>query len=422
MSNGLTILVLGNGARESALGWAAEKSPLVGRVLYAPGNGGMDPERCYSAKDSDIPGLVDLAIRECVDLVIVGPEAWLVAGVVDQLTVAGIPAFGPSARCSRLESSKIFTKTLCRREGIPTADWQWTDSFDAAEHMIRAHSGLPVIKADGLCAGKGVVVPDTIEEAIQAAHDMLVSRIHGEAGAKIIIEERLTGPEVSLMSFCDGENAVVLPAARDFKRAFNGDKGPNTGGMGSYSPLPDVSDAMIETVRQQIILSTLRGMRSMGTPYQGLLYAGLMITKDGPRLIEHNVRFGDPETQVIIPRIRSDIIEWMLACTRFGGLANMRPLDITSRAAVCTVLASEGYPTAPVSGKPIGMHCLSPGDLLFHAGTKLDGDMLFSSGGRVMSCVGMGETIAEARKRSLDIVNSVYFSNMMFRSDIAAGV
>ncbi len=417
-----TILLLGSGGRESAMGRAVENSPLLGRLLCASGNGGMDSQNCRAVKDSDIPGIVELAQRESVDLVLGGAEGPLVAGVVDKLALVGIPAFGPTAKAAQLESSKIFTKMLCGREKIPTARWQWTDSFDAAERMIRTHSTPPVIKADGLCAGKGVVVPESFDEAIHAAQGMLVGRTFGDAGSKIVIEERLTGREVSVMAFCDGENAVLLPAARDFKRAFDDNKGPNTGGMGSYSPVPDVSDEVLAWVKEHIIMPTLRGMLALGAPFKGVLYAGLMITKDGVFLIEFNVRFGDPETQVILARVKSDVLAFMYACIKQGGLANMPPLEIDERAAVCTVLASDGYPGNYVADMPM----IVPEDLpdvhFIHAGTKRRVGELLSAGGRVIGSVGMGATIAQARERSLEGAAAVQFDNKFYRTDIAAGV
>ena len=424
MRQNLTILVVGSGAREHALCWALEHSRQVARVLCTPGNGGITNEHRRNVKELDISGIVQLAKDEAVDLVIVGPEAPLVAGLVDTLSTAGIPAFGPNAKAAQLEGSKIYTKTLCSSLDIPTARWRWTDSYGDAKEMIRSWGSLPVIKADGLCGGKGVVVPDTEQQALDAVHDMLVKKTLGDAGSRIIIENRLIGRECSVMAFCDGENAVLLPPARDYKRAQDGDKGLNTGGMGSYSPLPDVDDNLLADIKTRIIERTLYGMKNHeGNPYHGLLYAGIMLTKDGPQLLEYNVRFGDPETQVVLSRVHpTDLMEHMLASLELGGLARLPPLRVESMAAVCVVLASSGYPGKYDTGLPITGAVPPNGCAMFHAGTKRNGSGLVTSGGRVMSVVGLGNTIEDARKRTNDAADKVIFANKYRRNDIAANV
>ena len=421
-TNELTVLIVGSGAREHVLYWAIEKSPMVKRVLCTPGNGGIPVWARRDVKDSDLSGIARLARDEKVGLVVVGPEGPLVNGLVDTLKKEGIAAFGPTAMAAQLEGSKIFTKTRCKRWGIPTADFDFAGDQGVAERIIK-RTGYRVIKADGLCAGKGVVVADTEAEAIEASRQLLVGKTQGEAGSKIIIEDRMAGRECSIMALCDGENAVLLPPARDYKRAYDGDKGPNTGGMGSYSPLPDVDDALLETIKQQIIMPTLRGMVEWGHPYHGVLYAGIMLTEEGPKLVEYNARFGDPETQVIIPRVESDLVEYMLTCSEPGGLARLPPLQVSSYAAVCMVLASAGYPGKYETGLPIDWgKAIQPLTHVFHAGTKREDNTYLTSGGRVMSIVARGNSIESARQRASDAADKVSFDNKFRRTDIAANI
>lgn len=423
MRRDLTVLVVGGGAREHALCWSIAKSPSVKRVLCTPGNGGITSENRRNIRDSDLPGIVGLAKEESVDLVVVGPEAPLVAGLVEILREAGVAAFGPNAKGARLEGSKIYTKTLSSGLDIPTAHWKWTDNYDDAKEMILSWGSLPVIKADGLCGGKGVVVPDTESQALDAAHDMLVKKTLGHAGSRIIIEDRLVGRECSVMALCDGENAVLLPPARDYKRALDGDRGLNTGGMGSYSPLPDVDDALVAEIKTRIIDRTLYGMaKHEGNPYRGVLYAGIMLTKDGPFLLEYNVRFGDPETQVVLPRLQSDVVEYMFATLERGGLSKLGPLQIHSGASVCTVLVSKGYPDKYQTGFPItGLDEANSWAVLFHAGTDRTPELV-TSGGRVMSCVGFTASLEAAREYSRLAAEAISFENKSFRTDIAANI
>lgn len=424
MGQNRTILVVGSGAREHALCWALEHSHTVARVLCTPGNGGITDEHRRNVKESDIPGIVKLAKDEAVDLVVVGHEAPLVAGLVDVLREAGIAVFGPNAKAAQLEGSKIYAKTFCLSLGIPTARWQWTDNYRHAEEMIHMWGSLPVIKADGLCGGKGVVVPNTKQQAFDAAYDILERKSLGDAGSRIIIEDRLIGREYSIMAFCDGANAVLLPPVRDYKRAHDGNKGLNTGGMGSYSPLPDVDDSLLADIKTRIIERTLYGMKNHeNNPYHGLLYAGIMLTKDGPQLLEYNVRFGDPETQVVLPRVNHiDFVEHLFACLELGGLSALPALRVHPQAAVCIVLVSAGYPGKYSIGLPITGAEPPKGCAIFHAGTKRNASSLITSGGRVMSVVGFGEDIAAARKRANDAADKITFGNKYRRSDIAADV
>ena len=420
----MTVLVLGSGAREHALYWACKKSPKVGRVLVAPGNGGIDPEDRRDFKLYQQNVLAYVCKTEQVDLVIIGPEDPLVAGVVGFLAKQGIAAFGPTFHAANLEGSKAFTKLLCREEGIPTAPFGVFTDYDAAECYIESMNVPPVIKASGLCAGKGVVVADSFKQAMDAAYAMLVTKVHGAAGSTIVVEERISGRECSVMAFCDGVNAVLLPPARDYKRAFDGDTGPNTGGMGACSPVPDVDETMLARVKLEIIEPTLRYMERVGNPFHGLLYAGIMVTNDGPVLFEYNVRFGDPEAQVVLPRIESDIVEYMLATIETGGLADLPPLQVAEGAAVGVTLAMEGYPTSYKTGSVIADNRLEEGaTLLFIGGAERDESaVLRTTGGRVATLVARDETLADARAHAYRVVEDISFDGMFYRTDIAAGL
>jgi phosphoribosylamine--glycine ligase len=420
----LKVLIVGSGGREHALYGAARKSALVSHVLCTPGNGGIAEQNRRDVKDTDIAGIVKLAREEKVDLVIVGPEAPLVAGLVDELKKVDIAAFGPSGKAAMLEGSKIATKTICDVAGIPTAAWSSVDEFKLAKHVIGMWDSVPVIKANGLCGGRGVVVPKTKDEAIDAARNMLEKKPpYGDAGSEIVIEDRLIGRECSVMALCDGENSVLLPPARDYKRALDGDKGLNTGGMGAYSPLPDVDDALLAQIKETIIVPTLRHMYNYMKPYHGLLYAGLMLTATGPKLIEYNVRFGDPETEVVLPLLRSDIIEYMLATLEYGGLAKLRPIELSSEAAVSTVLVSDGYPGKYETGFPItNLSATSHLARLYCAGVTLVDGAFLTSGGRVMNCVGLGSSLEAARLNSQHAAEAIQFTNKFYRKDIAANV
>lgn len=420
----MKVLIIGSGGREHALYAAAKKSRLVDQAFCTPGNGGIPTADRRNVKDTDIAGIVKLAQEEKVDLAIVGPEAPLVAGLVDELQKVGIAAFGPSGKAAMLEGSKVATKAICDFAGIPTAGWSTADEFKHAKHVIERWDSVPVIKADGLCGGKGVVVPETKQQALDAAHDMLDKKPpYGEAGAEIVIEDRLIGRECSVMALCDGENAVLLPPTRDYKRALDGNKGLNTGGMGAYSPLPDVDNDLLAEIKTTIIDPILRHMYEYGKRYHGLLYAGLMLTATGPKLIEYNVRFGDLETEVVLPLLRSDIIEYMLATLEFGGLAKLKPIEVRPEAAVSTVLVSDGYPGKHETGFPItNLGATAPFAKLYCAGANWVDGRLLTSGGRIMNCVGLGSSLEEARLNSQRAAERIQFANKFFRKDIAANV
>jgi phosphoribosylamine---glycine ligase len=410
----MKVLVVGSGGREHALCWALAASPLVGEVVCAPGNAGIAAEaRCVLVKADDVEGLVALARAEGVGLVVVGPEVPLVLGLVDRLRAAGIKAFGPTAAAARLEDSKAFTKAFCARHGIPTAAWRAFGPADRAE--ARAHvvaQGAPiVVKADGLAAGKGVVVATTVAEALAAID---------ATGGTIVVEELLEGEEASLFALCDGATALEIGTAQDHKRAFDGDLGPNTGGMGAYSPVPLLDPAMVERAMAEIVRPTLAGMAAEGAPFTGILYAGLMLTAVGPQLIEYNVRFGDPECQVIVPRLMTDLAQLMLGAA--DGMLGHMSLRWLPTHALTVVLAAEGYPGDYATASEIrGLEALAgdPDLLLFHAGTRRDGDgRLLAAGGRVLNVTGLGATLAEARARAYAAVDRIDWPQGFCRRDI----
>ena len=423
----LHVLIIGSGGRESTLFWKIAQSPLVGSVLCAPGNGGIPASHRRDVSPMDFQGILRLCKTESIDLVVVGPEAPLCAGVVDYLAMHGIKAFGPRKTPAQLEASKVDTKILCYRLGIPTAEFDFSGAYKVSEKIIKRMGGELVIKADPLCDGKGVFVCSTEEQALAAAALCQTEKKFGKEGERIVIERRLRGRECSFMVLCDGtENCIMLPLSRDYKRAQESDRGENTGGTGAYSPLSDVDSKMQNRIMVEIIKPILRFYAEIGHPYQGVLYAGIMITEDGPMLLEINVRFGDPETQVVLPRIESDIVPYLLACTERGGLAKLPALSISQFPAVCTVAMAEGYPGPYSTGALItGM----PNDpvagerrLLFHAGTEQQGNELVTSGGRVLCSVGLGWTVPMAKERSLETLRGIQFDGMTYRRDIAQNV
>jgi phosphoribosylamine--glycine ligase len=415
----MNILLLGSGGREHALAWKMAASPLADRLYCAPGNAGIAREaECVALDIADHGAVIAFCRARRIDLVVVGPEAPLCAGIVDDLEAAGIKAFGPTRAAARLEGSKGFTKDLCRANGIPTAAYERFRSANPAKAYLRARGAPIVVKADGLAAGKGVVVAQTVVEA-EAAIDMMFGGALGEAGGEVVIEEFLAGEEASFFALCDGETAIALTTAQDHKRAFDGDQGPNTGGMGAYSPAPNIDDAMSARVMAEIITPTLRAMRAMGAPYKGVLYAGLMIAADGPKLIEYNARFGDPETQVLMLRLMSDLVPALLA-SRDGQLKSF-DLRWYADPALTVVMAAKGYPGEYARGSVIeGLDDAArvEGVEIFHAGTKADGNRILANGGRVLNVSAIGKTVREAQARAYEAISRIRWPEGFYRHDI----
>jgi phosphoribosylamine--glycine ligase len=415
------ILVVGSGAREHALAWKCMQSVLTDRVYCAPGNGGTGgmAKNVPIAAD-DVARLVKFAKGERIGLVVLGPESAVAAGVGDAMRQEGIPVFGPGRDAGRIESSKSFAKDLMRRAGILTADFGVFAEPGPAREWARARGGRVAVKADGLALGKGVVVCSSEGEADAAIDSMLVTRSFGRAGATVVVEERLEGREVTLMAVTDGRRVIPLAPARDFKRAGEGDRGANTGGMGAYSPLADFPDELVEGAVATVLEPAVRQLAEDGSEYRGVLYAQLMLTPDGIRVLEFNARFGDPEAQVVLPRLRSDAVRLMLEAAR-GDLSPVDPPEWDPRSCVGVVVASGGYPEAYETGLPIeGLTTINPGVFVFHAGTRyLPGHGLVTSGGRVFTLVALGDTLAEARQNVLGTIGRVRFKGAFHRRDIA---
>ncbi len=415
----MNVLLLGSGGREHAMALAIAKSPLLDTLFAAPGNPGIAAVATLLAVDPEDHAAVIAACRaNAVGLVVVGPEAPLVGGIVDALEEAGITAFGPTKAAARLEGSKSFTKALCAARGIPTADFRCFETAVAARAYVSARGAPIVVKADGLASGKGVVVAATVDEAHDAI-DRVFGGAFGAAGASVVIEDVLEGEEASFFALCDGHHAVAFASAQDHKRLEDGDRGPNTGGMGAYSPAPILDEAGEAAVMRAIIEPALAGMAEVGTPFKGVLFAGLMIAPDGPKLIEFNTRFGDPETQAMLPRLREDFLGLLLACAE-GRMPPTRP-RFAADAALTIVLAARGYPTAPKKGGAIeGLDAAGRGAIVTHAGTRLVEGQLVADGGRVLNITGLGATIAEARERAYAGATLVRWTDGVYRHDIGA--
>lgn len=413
-------MVVGSGAREHALAWKCVLSPLVDRVYVAPGNAGTGGiGRNVPIQADDPVRLVRFAQKEKVGLVVLGPEAAVAAGVGDALRHAGFPVFGPGRDAGRIETSKAFAKEVMEAAGIPTAPYKVFTDAVAAKRWAREREGKVAVKADGLALGKGVIVCDSPDQAEAAIDLMLVQGSFGRAGSTVVLEEKLQGPELSVFGVTDGTEVVMLEPVRDFKRAHEGDRGPNTGGMGAYSPPVGVDERLMAEVAERILKPAVRELRRRGAEYRGVLYAGLMLTAEGPRVLEFNARFGDPEAQVLLPRLRSDLVPLMLMAAR-GQLASHPPLKWDRRPAVGIVVASGGYPDGYETGFPIeGLASIPPGVVIFHAGTRLAGGSVVTAGGRVLTSVGMGEDVAEARLNALAGALRVRFPGAFFRPDIA---
>lgn len=418
----MRVLIIGSGGREHALAWKLRRGGGVDALYCAPGNGGTAAEgENVPIAESDLPGLVAFAKDKKIDLVVPGPELPLTLGVVDAMREAGIPCFGPDKWCAQLEGSKAFAKSVMQKAGVPTAASGVFRSAEAARACIREKGAPIVIKADGLAAGKGVIVAGTVDEALAAVDRIMGDRAFGAAGDSVVVEERLEGEEVSLLAFCSGEIAVPLPSAQDHKAAFDGDTGPNTGGMGAYSPAPVLPDSELERMTDLTIRPILREMARQGHPFTGILYAGLMITADGPKVLEYNTRFGDPECQPLLMRLDSDLLGLMQACLE--GRLDSVSLTIRPEAALGVVIAAAGYPGAYATGLAVeGLDAADslPDAKVFQAGTRQESGHIVSSGGRVLCATALGATLAEARKRAYEAVSRVRVPGSRYRGDIGA--
>ncbi|MGM0480370.1 MAG: phosphoribosylamine--glycine ligase [Pseudomonadota bacterium] len=419
----MNVLVVGGGGREHALAWKAAQSPKVDTVFVAPGNAGTALEPGLTNIDvgaEDIEALLNFAHQESIALTIVGPEAPLVKGIVDQFNKAGLAIFGPTAAAAQLEGSKSFSKDFLKRHNIPTAAYQNFTDAQSAKNYVRDNRLPIVIKADGLAAGKGVIIAETVQQADAAINDMLAGNRFGDAGHRVVIEEFLEGEEASFIVMADGKSAVAFASSQDHKARDNGDQGPNTGGMGAYSPAPVVSPKVHDWVMQHVIKPTIEGMAQEGHPYTGFLYAGLMISADGSaKVLEFNCRFGDPETQPIMMRLKSDLVD--LCQQAIAGQLKPAPVDFDSRAAVGVVMAAGGYPEAYNKGDVI--HGLPENRLdsrVFHAGTKLtDNNQVITQGGRVLCCTALGDNVTEAQQRAYQLVEKISWDKVYYRTDIA---
>ena len=418
----MKLLVVGGGGREHAIVKKLKESDLCSEILCAPGNGGIAADaRCVPVAATDIDGQVELAKKEKVDYVVVAPDDPLALGLVDRLAEAGIPAFGPSAAAARIEASKVFSKNLMKKYGIPTAEYEVFDEPAKALDYIRAKGKYPVvIKADGLALGKGVLICESEEAAKEALHEMMEEKVFGASGSRVVVEEFLTGPEVSVLAFADGKTLKPMVSSMDHKRALDGDKGLNTGGMGTVAPNPCYTAGAAAQCEKTIFAPTMAAMAAEGCPFKGCLYFGLMLTPDGPKVIEYNCRFGDPETQVVLPLLKSDLLRVMLACTE-GNLAET-PVKFSSESAACVILASGGYPEHYEKGKEISG--LENGQLpggeavVYHAGTALKEGKLVTSGGRVLGVTATAPDLKTALAKAYAAADNISFEGLHRRSDI----
>lgn len=411
----MKVLIIGRGGREHALAWKVSQSPRVNRVYVAPGNDGMKSiATCVPISETDVEALVQWAKKEAIDLTIVGPEAPLLAGIVDRFEREGLRIFGPKQQAALIEGSKAFAKEIMRKYNIPTANYETFTNYEEAVHYVREQGAPIVIKADGLAAGKGVTVAMTIDEALHALHDIMVAKKFGEAGAQVVIEQYLKGEEFSLMAFVHREHVYPMVIAQDHKRAFDGDQGPNTGGMGAYSPVPQISEQTVYAAIETIVKPTAKALIQEGCAFTGFLYAGLIATEEGPKVIEFNARFGDPEAQVILPRLKNDLVEVIVS------LLEDQPITLhwSDEATVGVVLAAKGYPEQYEKGAVIrGLEQVTKAQI-FHAGTKRINDEWVTDGGRVLLVVASGKTLKEAQRLVYEEMQHIECDQLFYRRDI----
>ncbi len=416
----MRVLVVGGGGREHALVWKIAQSPLVDKIYCAPGNAGIARQaECVEIPAEDIAALRRFALQEAVDLTVVGPEAPLCAGIMDAFAARGLKLFGPSRKAARIEGSKVFAKTLMARHGVPTAAFRTFDSTDRAKAYVDIVGAPLVVKADGLAAGKAVIVCRTVEEAHKAVNRIMIEGEFGEAGGQVVVEECLEGEEASVLALTDGQTIAVVPSCQDHKPAYDGDEGPNTGGMGAYSPAPVVTAELLCLIERDIIVQTVHAMNREDRAYNGVLYAGIMISDDTPRVLEFNCRFGDPEMQPLVLRLKSDIVPLLLAVTE--GRLDEAEIEWDNGAAICVVMASGGYPRKYEKDKPIsGLEEVEQMEdvVVFHSGTRREGGRILTDGGRVLGVTARAPTIAEAQKRAYQAVEKIHFEDAHYRTDI----
>jgi len=414
-------LVIGSGGREHTLIWKINQSPKVSKIYCAPGNAGISQlAQCIDINVDNIEELVDFTRKEKIDLTIVGPELPLSKGIVNEFNRKGLKIFGPTKEATEIESSKVFSKHLMKKYNIPTANYEVFQSIEEAFNYIKQQTFPLVIKADGLAAGKGVFIVKNLDQAGDALNALMKEKKFGEAGRQIVVEEFLEGEEVSVLAFCDGKTVIPMVSSQDHKKIFDNDLGPNTGGMGAYSPVPFYPDEFKKIVLEELLKPTVKGLQSEGREYKGVLYAGLVLTKEGPKVLEFNARFGDPETQVVLPRLKTDLVDILNAVIE-GSLHKIN-IEWNNNSAVCVVVASGGYPGKYQKGKPIsGLERLKKmkNVIAFHAGTKFQDGKIVTSGGRVLGITAWDDTISKAKERAYKGVKEIYFEDMYYRKDIA---
>lgn len=416
------VLIISSGGREHALGWKLKQSPQVGKIYFAPGNAGTATiGESTNIAATDFPALIEFAKTNNIDLTVAGPDDILAAGIVDEFQKAGLKIFGASKQAAQIESSKAFAKKLMQEESIPTAKYQTFTDAEKAKAYVKEQGAPIVIKASGLALGKGVVVAQTLEEALDAVDDAMVKKVFGAAGMEVVIEEFLQGPEVSIHAFSDGENISLYPTSRDHKPIYEGNKGPNTGGMGTIAPLSEITQEQMEEIKNKIVLPAIRGMKKRGMTFVGSLYPGLMMTQDGPKVIEFNCRFGDPEFESYMRLLKTDIYDILVACVD-GTLSDLK-IEWDTKSACCIILASAGYPASSQKGIPIsGLDTVknNPDIVVFHLGTKQDGENVVTNGGRVLGVTATGKTLDEALNKAYSVIgeNGIHFEGMQFRKDI----